>query len=34
MEIPIEAGCDGEVEEILISQGQTVEDGQLLVKLK
>lgn len=34
MEIPIEAGCDGEVEEILISQGQTVEDGQLLIKLK
>ncbi|WP_086296309.1 biotin/lipoyl-containing protein [Campylobacter devanensis] len=34
MEIPIETGCDGEVEEILISQGQTVEDGQLLIKLK
>ena len=34
MEIPIKAEIDGEVEEIFISQGQTVEDGQLLIKLK
>ncbi|ANE36277.1 pyruvate carboxylase, subunit B [Campylobacter iguaniorum] len=34
MEIPVESPSAGVVEEILVSQGQSVEDGQLLVKLK
>nr|WP_256365385.1 biotin/lipoyl-containing protein [Campylobacter hyointestinalis] len=33
MEIPIESPNAGVVSEILVSQGETVEDGQVLLKL-
>jgi acetyl-CoA carboxylase biotin carboxyl carrier protein len=33
MEMPVEAGYDGEVVEILIKEGQPVNEGQPLVRL-
>ncbi len=33
MEIPVESPSAGVVSEILITQGQSVDDGQILIKL-
>ncbi len=34
MEIPVTAPLDGEVAEILVSQNQPVQEGQVLMRLK
>ncbi len=34
MEIPVSAPLDGEVAEILVSQNQPVQEGQVLMRLK